>query len=362
MDPEYLHGLRMAVSASLEYACATIEGEEDRPPMLPVELLGQARLAARNGVSLDTVLRRYFSGFTLFGHFVLQECESRFAGDSALPQRLFRTQARQFDLLVAAVTEEYEREAKARPSSTRERQVDLVRRLLRCESLDVSGLSYDFDAWHLAVVVLGLDRGIELRRLARELDRRLLVVAPEPGTTWAWFGGRRPLPSESVVEQARGIWPESSLLAIGQPGRGMPGWRISHCQARTLVPLRSRLPESILCYADVGLLASVLKDELLVDSLHQLYIEPLSAERDGGEVLRETLATYFRSQRNITSTAAALGVSRQTVRARLQTVEARLGRSVDSSSAAMEIALKVGGDDQASGGEVPGKGFAISAR
>src|SRR4051794_73212 len=59
-DPEYAEGLRGAVSAALDYGLCALELNEEHPPSVPSAVLDQARLAARNRVSLDTVLRRYF--------------------------------------------------------------------------------------------------------------------------------------------------------------------------------------------------------------------------------------------------------------------------------------------------------------
>ena len=64
-DPAYAEGLRTAVCAATAYAIEIVErGEEHAPPPPPI-LLAQARLAARAGVGLDTVLRRYCAGQNL---------------------------------------------------------------------------------------------------------------------------------------------------------------------------------------------------------------------------------------------------------------------------------------------------------
>src|SRR4051812_23940055 len=65
LDPEYLEGLRAATSAAVDYGFAVLEYGEERAPPPPPVLLAQARLAARYGVGLDTVLRRYSAGFVL---------------------------------------------------------------------------------------------------------------------------------------------------------------------------------------------------------------------------------------------------------------------------------------------------------
>src|SRR4249919_3321922 len=72
-DPTYVEGLRMAIDAAIDYALASVEQSQARPPQVPAAVLTQARIAARNGVTLDTVLRRYFAGYTLFGDFLVEE-------------------------------------------------------------------------------------------------------------------------------------------------------------------------------------------------------------------------------------------------------------------------------------------------
>jgi hypothetical protein len=103
---------------------------------------------------------------------------------------------------------------------------------------------------------------------------------------------------------------------------------------------RGSRKQPILCYADVALLASILRDDLVATSLHKLYLEPLERARDGGKVARETLRAYFAAERNISSTAAALGVDRRTVRNRIRAIEELLGRPLKGSVAELEIALR----------------------
>jgi DNA-binding PucR family transcriptional regulator len=94
-------------------------------------------------------------------------------------------------------------------------------------------------------------------------------------------------------------------------------------------------------YSDVALLASALQDEVLASSLQRLYLDPLAYERDGGATLRHTLRAYFLACRQVSSTAAVLGVSRQTVAVRLRTIEERIGRSLDGCASEMDTALRM---------------------
>jgi DNA-binding PucR family transcriptional regulator len=69
------------------------------------------------------------------------------------------------------------------------------------------------------------------------------------------------------------------------------------------------------------------------------HLAPLAAERDGGEALRNTLRAYFAAARNVSSTAAALGVSRKTINNRIHTIESHVGRPISTCAAELEIAL-----------------------
>ena len=66
---------------------------------------------------------------------------------------------------------------------------------------------------------------------------------------------------------------------------------------------------------------------------------PLEAERDGGATLRQTLRVYYATNRNAASTAAKLGIARQTVAARLRLVESLLCVALPDCATEVELAL-----------------------
>jgi len=340
--PEYVEGLRAAVSAALDHGFAAIEHGEERSPPPPATLLVQARMAARNGVSLETVLRRYFAGYTLLGDFVMREATDGDLLQSSALQHALRALAALFDRLIAAVTEEYTREAKGRLDSAEERRAERVKRLLAGELLDTSGLQYDFGAHHLGAIAVGPGAGEAVRALAGDLDRRLLAVERRgEGALWAWLGGRRGLGPDDLERQVSTSWPAGVTLALGEPGQGLAGWRLTHRQARAALPIALRSPCNRIRYADVAMTASILQDDLLSTSLHELYLAPLEQERDGGEMLRQTLRAYFASGFHISSAAAALGTSRPTITKRLSAVEERLGRPLGMCRIELEAALRL---------------------
>jgi hypothetical protein len=339
-DPSYVEGLKAALAAAVEYRLAVLELGERRAPAVPEVLLAQARLDSRDGVALDTVLRRYFAGNSHFGDFLVEEAE-RAEVPSATLRGLLREQATLGDRLLAAVSAEHAREAASRPSGNAgERRREVVKKLLAGEFVDSSELGYDLDGHHLAVMAKGEEAEEMMRDLAGRLDRRLLVVPREEGAKVAcWLGGRNALGAEDALRVLRETVPKGAFVTVGEPGEGLAGWRFSHLQAKAALAIAERRREPVVRYADVAVVASILRDDLIATSLRQLYLEPLAQSRDNGKVARQTLRAYFEAERNISSTAAALGVDRRTVRNRLRSIEGLLGRPLRGSMADLEIAL-----------------------
>ncbi len=339
LDPEYLEGLRTAIGAALDYGLEVVERGEERAPSPPPVLLAQARLAARYGIGLDTVLRRYSAGYVLLSDYLVEEAE-RQGMRGAYLKRVLRARSA-LDRLLAAVSEEYSREVQERPGSNEERRTERVERLLAGELLDTSELAYELECTHLAVIACGEDVEEALRDLASTFGSRLLTVRRPEGNLWAWLGSREPLEMCALHRYAKESWPKGVKVAIGEQGLGLAGWRLSHRQAKAALPVAMRSPEPFVRYVDVALLAAVSQDQLLASTLRRLYLEPLRTERDGGEVAIETLRAYFDAGRNVSSAAAALGVKRHTITNRLRTIEERLGRRLSECAVEIEVALSL---------------------
>jgi PucR C-terminal helix-turn-helix domain/GGDEF-like domain len=340
-DPAYRDGLKAAVSAALEYGIEAVERSSERPPPMPTVLLAQARLAARHGVKLETVLRRYLAGYTLLGDFLIEESEKGGPLNGASLKRLLRVQASLLDGLIAAVSEEYAREAAARPGSSEERRAELVRRLLDGELLDTSELAYDFDGHHLGLIAVGPDPVGVVNELARGVDCCALVVRQGSETAWAWLGARQRLEPGELVERARREELADTQVAIGEPGEGLSGWRLTHRQAAAALPMARPENAHVVSYVDVAILVSALRDDVLVAFLRARILAPLEADRNEGAVAKETIRAYLAAGQNISSTAATLGVERHTVTRRLRTVEEMIGQPIDGCRAEIDLALKL---------------------
>jgi hypothetical protein len=239
------------------------------------------------------------------------------------------------------VSVEYARELEDRLRLTmRSKQAELVVELLKGESLNATELEYDLDGWHTAVIASGSGAAKVIRRLAGPLDYRLFLVEPEPNFAWAWFGGREKLDPADLISRAP-ISEWDAVVAVGEPGVGRSGWRLSHEQAEAALAVALRGSCSVARYAHVGLVGAVGRNRLLVDSLEAIYLVPLSTGRGKGESLKETLRAYFSTGRNLSSAAAMLHINRQTVKNRLALAEEKLGLRIEECALELELALRL---------------------
>ncbi len=339
-DPEYAAGMRAAVEAALEHGLDALDGEAGVGSPAPAPLLRQCRIAARNGVGLEAVLRQCSAGYTVFNAYLLDEAARLGTFGTNALQGLIQAEGKEFERLLATVGEEHGRELHDRSSSPDSQRAKRLERLLAGELVDLSRFQYDFDSTHVGVISVGSDASAAVDVLAKALGYELLRVG-RGEAVWAWFGARAGAEPARLGEVISSRWPSRLPLAVGEPAQGLAGWRLTHRQARAAFSIALRGPDPIACYGDVALLASAFQDDLLTASLRQLYLAPLERERDGGEVLRRTLRAYFGTGRNISAAASALGANRNTVTNRLRAAEAKIGRPLTSCATELDTALRL---------------------
>jgi transposase-like protein len=344
-DPEYLAGLRTAVAAAVEFSLTGIEQTEGSAVPIPSTMVEQVRRAARFGVSLDTVLRRYIAGQALLADFIMEEASgSDFSGsEAALHHHLRNTQTPLLERLTALIVEEYNEELVRVERSPEQRRAELVLRLLagrQPDMADLAELDYDFDAWHIGVIAVG-GRAVEaLRDVKTALGCQSLAISRGERTLWVWFwrGHKSTVADFRRLSVAR---PLGVSLAVGEPRKGVEGWRQTHEEAQAALPIALGKPPNLTRCSDVLLEAAVLQHKTLSASLVETFLSPLDGLRYRGQTARDTLCAYFEARRNVSSTANRLGVARNTVESRLREIEERLGWPLSACSAQLEVALRL---------------------
>lgn len=347
-DPGYLAGLRAAVTAAIDYGLAGVEQGEERAGPVPSEAILQAHRAARAGVSLDTVLRRYVLGSTLVGDFLMQEADrGDFPDGGATLREMLSAQAAALDRLMRAITDEYRRELEHSERSPERRRAERVQRLLAGGTCDSAELGYKLDCWHVGAIATGVTAVEALQAIAVQVGSRLLYVSRGEDAVWAWMGSsceatvRRLAHAACSHAGAPHSGARDVTIALGEPSWGVEGWRLTHLQAQAALRVALCDAVPVTRYADVALLASVLRDDALAASLVEIYLSPLGGRHNGGAALRETLRAYFAAEHNASSAASALGVARHTVERRLRTIEEKLGQRLHTRQAELEVALRL---------------------
>jgi PucR C-terminal helix-turn-helix domain/GGDEF-like domain len=324
-DPEYLEGLRLAVDVAIDHTIEASRRGGEWPLAIPDEVLGQARLAARRRVPLETVLRRYLAGHSVLADYMAEEAARLQMSPSEL-RYVLRSSAAETDRMLAEICSAYDSALNTpRFPSGEQRRAQWVRRLLAGELLDLSGLEYDLDRFHVGIVIRGSGAEQAVADLVGTLGATRLWIVGDDELFWAWIGRHERPDVDRIRASLVASTGPDLRVGIGEASPAGSGWRLTHQQARAALSVADRSETQVARYADVALLASAMKDELLTTSLQALYLDPLEEDRADGKVLQDTLHAYLDADRSTTSAAAALGVTRNTVTNRIRAVEARIG-------------------------------------
>jgi hypothetical protein len=289
-------------------------------------------------MSLDTLLRLCIAAQQQLVEFVVDEADDLPPGGLRHVLRLLNLA---LDHVMALFTDEYRRESRRIEDSSGRRHAELVYSLLSGAPMEASELDYALETWHLGIIASGPGAGEALRRVRLSVGFQVLSVLRDRETVWAWLGSPRPL-GAADLEHA---WSPGELartsLALGEPGHGVEGWRLTHRQAHAAQWVALQRPGELTRYADELLLVAALKDEVLANSLRETYLSPLKARGECNGLAATTLRAYFTSGCNAATAAAALRVDRHTVQRRLQRIEERLARSIHDCRAELEVALRL---------------------
>jgi hypothetical protein len=338
-DVEYLESLADAVHKGVSYGIEVIAVGEARAGEAPLAVTVQARLAARHGIPLATAIQRYLAAKTVLSSFVLEESVGLEPyGPSLLPAALAAQEAA-FERLLALAEVEYDQGVRSRPASHEARQVEQARLLLAGERVDAAILEYELGGHHLGLVARSSEARTLVRRLVKEVGCRSLVLAPSSEELWAWLGSTRgPVDSAAVRTWLDANGTPDLPIGMGETKNERSGWGLTYRQAQESVWVAAAKSAPVVAYPEAALLASMARDPVLTTSLQERYLHPLSKARDA-ETLRNTLRIYFQADGNGTSAASTLGVSRQTVANRIETVEECLGMPLRECREALHAAL-----------------------
>ncbi len=369
-------GLRETIAVCVDSGLASIEQGARWSGAISPAVAVQARRNASSGVALTTSLRRCVAGYTLVWKLVLDEVSRHDLPEDERHALLVQASGAASALLAgvqAEIAEAHSTELKRGARSREQRCAEVAHRLLAGEALnagELAELGYDLDGWHLGLIASaappgsaassvpsgsaaggvqagsaagGVQAGSAMRGLAAGLGCELLALARGETNVWAWLGGRRRVAFADLERiLAAGQYTELSL-AIGEPARGIEGWRQTHNEAQGALLVARCWPRPLTRYLDVAPEATALRDEALADSLIEMYLAPLDGMRIGGQAARRTLGALMEKGHNVSSAASALSIDRSTVHRQRNEIERRLGCRLHERRVEIELALRIEG-------------------
>lgn len=332
-------GIRRLIGPLIEYACVVIEVGAERCPPPPPAVIEHTRNAAWGPLPTRILQQRYLNAYTAFKHYLQHEA-TRPKGhtEAALAQALGSTEL-VFERLSATVGEEHEQELQRKGRSSEVRRLETVEDLLAGELVEAPELDYDFGATHVGIVATGSEASEHIKRIARSIGGRLLLVQAGPQKVWAWIGTRRETPASEFEERLRADCPASAQISLGEAASGLAGSDRTHREAAEALAVAQWLNRTVVRYGQVPIFAAVLNNGLVKRHVEEGYLFPLINGNSRGGGLLATLHAYFAANRNGKAAASALGVSPQTVTNRLQRVEERIGRPLTECNMELEAAL-----------------------
>lgn len=209
-------------------------------------------------------------------------------------------------------------------------------------------LGYDLSGQHLGLVLAPLHDPSEATAAAQTLaafDPQMpaLVQPQADGAVWLWLASRQPL-KEETLREIENLELPNVVVGIGEPGRGVEGFRQSHTQAEQalrVARLRSRTSARTLRYRDVEQLILLTADPIHAREFCLRRLGALAERSDAASKVRATLRVYLDNDCSKARVAEIMNVHHKTVAYRLASAEEALGYPIAGSGIDLAAALLV---------------------
>lgn len=341
-DPDLLEAARSSSAANIAVVVEIAEGTvslSDLDP--PPQATAFARELARRNVPVVDLGHAYRVAQQALWHWALDQVHERMdrpedlAGAvEGLANAVFATG----DIFITSVMERYavERERWLRSADAVRRAT--VQELLLGGPVDGEAASrrlrYELRQEHEGFVVWAEGASALPEEAAAAVGGpRALIVPVGVGVMAGWA------PAGTLRPEAAG----AASVALGSPGSGVAGFRMTHheaMEARRVAKLLHR-GDTPTAYEDVALLGLLTQDLDQARSFAGRRLGPLMADDGATRRLAETLLTVLEERGSPRRAAKRLGVHENTVAKRLRTIESLLGERADGPPAELLAALVI---------------------
>ncbi|ETW24741.1 PucR family transcriptional regulator [Mycobacterium gastri] len=217
-------------------------------------------------------------------------------------------------------------------------------------------LRYDVNRHHVAVVawVDTVPTDSDAQRLlaeavadaARTMTAETTLIHPLGSLVIAgWLSRREAFPATAVDSDTpvfSAALPAGVRIAVGQPGQGLQGFRRSHIEAshaRRVASLAGPRLGSLTRYRDVAVAALASADPEHAASFVGRVLGRLADDDEATYRVAMTLSVYLQENRSRARSAKRLTVHPNTVSYRVDQAESILGRSIDTDTLDLVVAL-----------------------
>lgn len=324
--------LRRATTSTTLRALILVTGHgEPGAVLVSTEVVEIAQDFARRGMQLDDLLRAIRVGYAALATALLDAAIANDGGDTAELRRIAIFLFQLMDNFTATATTAFLDEQRTWEAHVSAARLDLVRRLLVGDDVDVAqvtrSLNYPLGATHVALIAslattTGRDpvdlRGVVdpvLQQWGTPIGRLIIPVGAQSIWAWAAFSTSAVRADGVVLPQDRRVH-----LAVGAPAPGVQGFRRSHLNAHAVERLRttSGAVSASMAYDDVDLEVLLLADLDAARQFAERVLGKLGGHQPRVVELRRTLKLYLDHDRSLSKVAATQHISRNTVTYRVQ--------------------------------------------
>ncbi|MFM8884034.1 MAG: PucR family transcriptional regulator [Solirubrobacterales bacterium] len=342
--PELRGAEAASIRANLTGVIVALGSDRRTPNRPPTEAVEEAKVTARAGVPLESLIHTYRVGHAVVWEHAIDRLEEM-NFDAAAKHAARAIGSRYLfdyvDAISLLVTREYMAERDRVMRTGIQRRVQLVRDVLAGAAVGTSDLGYDLDAEHVALIVDGPQADAHLDAIRKATGRSMMTVAVSDDVVWAWLGSRADLSPDFWKSLAELPPPDDTRVAIGSPSWGAEGFRESHAQAQASHQVASRISQPVVRYSDVALEATLMSDGDAARRFVRHELGLLAGEDERAATHRATLEAYLGTGMNASAASAVLKVSDRTIAYRIRRIEEILGRTVTSRSAELAAALRL---------------------
>lgn len=365
-DPELLAMLRASVEGNIAAILHIIRHDIPFDRVQPITAATEyAFRLAQRGVSGTSLRRAYHFGSDdlrdwMFDEIEALDCE---AGTKLrLLNELSRFLHQYIDWITQIVLAAHEQERQRWLDKSASATSMLVSRVLDGQPVDLaefaSGARYRLDQVHVGAVIWidgansGADHTDALRDFTHDLAEPLgatstLFTAVDRGTAWLWFGrGRSHAPVDVEAVRACVVAKPGSRVALGCAVAGVAGFRRTHVQAEAAMSVAVTSTSAVTHAIGFGERGVAITSMLVRDlSTARRWVNEVLGSLAGADEAsarsRETLRVFLETGGSYAQTSQRLMLHRNSVKYRINKIEAERGKPLDGDRLDLELALQI---------------------